>query len=161
MRPLRPRQPITLRARRARTVPPQSHLRRAVAIALTGLIVFAAPALSLDRPERRLAARTNTARHRHELPRLTERARLRAAAERQSVRMAKRGRLFHGSLAWTSGRQCWGQNVGVGPTVRAVVRAFMRSLDHRANMLGRCYRRAGYGVVKIHGAVWVTVNFAG
>jgi uncharacterized protein YkwD len=37
----------------------------------------------------------------------------------------------------------------------------MRSADHRANMLDRCYRRAGYGVVKIRGAVWVTVNFAG
>ena len=86
---------------------------------------------------------------------------LRAAAERQSVLMAKRGRLFHGSLAWTSGRRCWGQNVGKGPTIWAVFRAFMRSADHRANMLDRCYRRAGYGVVKIRGAVWVTVNFAG
>ena len=104
---------------------------------------------------------TNTARHRHDLPRLVERARLSAAAERQSVRMAKRGRLFHGSLAWTSRRRCWGQNVGKGPTIRAVFRAFMRSADHRANMLDRCYRRAGYGVVKIRGAVWVTVNFAG
>ena len=67
----------------------------------------------------------------------------------------------HGSLAWTSGRRCWGQNVGTGPTVRAVFRAFMRSADHRANMLDRCYRRTGYGVVKFRGAAWVTVNFAG
>jgi uncharacterized protein YkwD len=37
----------------------------------------------------------------------------------------------------------------------------MRSADHRANMLDRCYRWTGYGVVKIRGAVWVTVNFAG
>ena len=103
----------------------------------------------------------NTARYRHGLPRLVERPRLRVAAERQSLRMAKRGRLFHGSLAWTSGRRCWGQIVGTGPTVRAVFRAFMRSADHRANMLDRFYRRAGYGVVKIRGAVWVTVNFAG
>jgi uncharacterized protein YkwD len=125
------------------------------------VLVFAAPATSLDRPERKLAAMTDTARQRHELAALAERARLRAAAERQSVRMAKRGRLFHGSLAWTSGRRCWGQNVGKGPTTRAVFRAFMRSADHRANMLGRCYRRAGYGIIKLRGAVWVTVNFAG
>ena len=104
---------------------------------------------------------TNTARYRHDLPRLVEGARLRAAAERQSVLMAKRGRLFHGSLAWSSGLHCWGQNVGKGPTIRAVFRAFMRSADHRANMLDRSYRRAGYGVVKIRGAVWVTVNFGG
>jgi len=136
-------------------------VRRALAIALAGVLVFAAPAASLDRQEKKLATMTNTARHRHDLPRLVERARLNAAAERQSHRMAKRGRLFHGSLAWTSGCGCWGQNVGKGPTVRAVYRAFMRSADHRDNMLDRCYRRAGYGVVKIRGAVWVTVNFAG
>jgi uncharacterized protein YkwD len=161
MRPLRSRQDITLRARGARAVPSQSHVRRALAIALAGVLVFAPPAASLDRPENKLAAMTNTARHRHDLPRLVERARLRVAAERHSRRMAKRGWLYHGALGWTSGCRCWGQNVGVGPTIRAVFRAFMRSTDHRANMLDRCYRRAGYGIVKIRGAVWVTVNFAG
>ena len=161
MRLLRPRRAITLRARGARTAPPRSHVRRALALALAGVLVFAAPAASLYLPERRLAPMTNTARYRHDVPRLVEGARLSAAAERQSLLMAKRGRLFHGSLAWTSGRRCWGQNVGKGPTIRAVFRAFMRSADHRANMLDRCYRRAGYGVVKIRGAVWVTVNFAG
>jgi uncharacterized protein YkwD len=161
MRSLRSRRAITLRARGARTVPPQSHVKRALAIAVAGVLIFVAPAASLDRPEQKLATMTNTARYRHDLPRLVERARLRAAAERQSVLMAKRGRLFHGSLAWTSGLHCWGQNVGKGPTVRAVFRAFMRSADHRANMLDRSYRRAGYGVVKVRGAVWVTVNFAG
>src|SRR5881296_904029 len=69
MRPLRPRRAIALRARGARAVPPQSHARRALAIALAGVLVFAAPAASLDRPEHRLAAMTNTARHRHALPR--------------------------------------------------------------------------------------------
>ena len=161
MRPLRPRRAITLRARGARTVPPQSLVRCALAVALAGVLVSAAPAASLDRREQSLATMTNTARHLRELPRLVGRARLRAAAERQSVRMAKRGRLFHGSLAWTSGLRCWGQNVGKGPSVRAVFRAFMRSADHRANMLDRSYRRAGYGVFKTRGAVWVTVNFAG
>jgi uncharacterized protein YkwD len=136
-------------------------VRRALAIALAGVLVFAAPATSLDRPEERLAAMTNTARHRHDMPRLDGGPRLRVAAERQSVRMAKRGRLYHGSLGWTSGCHCWGQNVGKGPTVRAVFRAFMRSADHRANILDRCYRRAGYGVVKTRRAVWVTINFAG
>jgi uncharacterized protein YkwD len=161
MRSLRPRRAITLRARGARAVPPQSHVRRALAVALAGVLVFAAPAASLDQREQSLATMTNTTRQWHDLPRLVGRARLRAAAERQSLRMAKSGRLFHGSLAWTSGRRCWGQNVGKGPTIRAVFRAFMRSADHRANMLDRCYRRAGYGVVKTRGAVWVTVNFAG
>jgi uncharacterized protein YkwD len=136
-------------------------VRRALAISLAGVLVFATPAASLDRPEQKLATMTNTARHRYDMPRLDQRARLSTAAERQSRRMAKRGELFHGSLAWTSGCRCWGQNVGMGPTVRAVYRAFMRSADHRANVLDRCYRRAGYGVVKKRGAVWVTVNFAG
>ena len=161
MRSLRSRRAITLRTRGARTAPLQSQVKRALAIAVAGVLVFAAPAASLDRPEQRLAAMTNIARHRHDLPRLVERARLRAAAERQSSLMANSGRLFHGSLAWTSGLRCWGQNVGKGPTIRAVFRAFMRSADHRANMLDRCYRWAGYGVVKVRGAVWVTANFAG
>jgi uncharacterized protein YkwD len=161
MRSLRPRRAITLPARGARTVLPQSHVRCALAVALVGVLVFAAPAASLDRREQSLATMTNSTRLWHDVPRLVARARLRAAAERQSLLMAKRGRLFHGSLAWTSGRRCWGQNVGKGPTIRAVFRAFMRSAEHRANMLDGCYRRAGYGVVKIRGAVWVTVNFAG
>jgi cysteine-rich secretory family protein len=169
MRPLRSRRAITLDARGARTVPPHFHTGRALSVvlagvllfALAGVLMFAAPAASLDQREQTLAAMTNTARLRHDLPRLIGRARLRAAAERQSVRMAKRGRLFHGSLAWTSGRRCWGQNVGKGPTIWAVVQAFMRSPDHRANMLDRCYRGVGYGVVKVRGAVWVTANFAG
>jgi uncharacterized protein YkwD len=169
MRPLRSRRAIAVRARGARTVPQQSHARRALAVSLAGMLLFAlidglmfaAPAASLDQREQTLVAMTNTARLRHDLPRLLGRARLRAAAERQSVRMANRGRLFHGSLAWTSGRRCWGQNVGKGPTIAAVVQAFMRSPDHRANMLDRCYRGVGYGVVKVRGAVWVTANFAG
>ncbi len=161
MRSLRPRRSITLRASGARTVTSQSHVRRALALALAGVLMFAAPAASLYRPEQRLAPMINTARYRHGLPRLVERPRLRVAAERQSGLMAKRGRLFHGSLAWTSGLGCWGQIVGTGPTIRAVFRAFMRSADHRANLLDRAYRRSGYGVVKIRGAVWVTVNFAG
>jgi uncharacterized protein YkwD len=136
-------------------------VKRALAIVLAAVLVFAAPAASLDRPERRLASMTNTARHRHDLPRLVERARLSAAAERRSLRMAKRGRLSHGSLAWTSGCHCWGQNVGKGPTVRAVQRGFMGSPEHRANVLDGCYRRAGYGVVRRRGIMWVTVNFAG
>jgi len=140
---------------------PQSYVRRALAIALAGVLVLAAPAASLDGPERRLAPMTNTARYRHDVPRLDARARLSVAAERQSRRMAKRGALFHGSLAWNSGCRCWGQNVGKGPTVRAVFRAFMRSQDHRANVLDRCYQRAGYGVVKSRGRVWVTINFRG
>ena len=161
MKPLRPRRPLTLRARGARRVPPPSLARHALALALVGVLVFAAPAASLDQREQSLATMTNTTRQWHDLPRLVGRARLRAAAERQSLRMAKSGRLFHGSLAWTSGCGCWGQNVGKGPTIRAVFRAFMRSADHRANMLDRCYRRVGFGVVKMRGAVWVTVNFAG
>jgi hypothetical protein len=41
---------------------------------LAAVLVFAAPAASLHRPERRLAAMTNTARLRHDLPRLVRRA---------------------------------------------------------------------------------------
>ena len=161
MRPLRPRRAITLRARGARTVPPQSHVRRALALAVVGVLVFAAPAASLDWREQSLATMTNSTRLWHDVPRLVGRARLRAAAERQSGLMANSGRLFHGSLAWTSGLRCWGQIVGKGPTIRAVFRAFMRSADHRANLLDHSYGRAGYGVVKVRGAVWVTVDFAG
>lgn len=160
MRSIRPRQAITLRARGARTVP-QCHVMCTLAIVLVSVLVLPPPAAaSLTRPEHRLATMTNMARNRHQLPRLIKRVHLTTAAERQSRRMAERRQLFHGSLAWTSGRHCWGQNVGYGPTVRAVFRAFMLSADHRANMLDRCYGRSGYGVVKAGGGVWVTIDFA-
>ena len=110
--------------------------------------------------EKHLAALTNAYRIAHGRRPLRTGGRLTRAAEQQAHRMARRSRVEHGSLFWSTGRRCWAQNVGVGPTVLAVHLAFVRSPEHRANLLNRCVTVAGYGVVRdAHGTIWATVNF--
>jgi uncharacterized protein YkwD len=136
-------------------------VRRLLAALLVVLVLGgASPAAGLGRPEARLLRMTNAARERHGLAALATGPRLNAAAERHARRMADARRIYHGGYGFPW-RHCWGQNVGVGPTLRAVFRALLASPGHRANVLGRCYRRVGLGVVRSDGRVWVVQDFAG
>lgn len=79
-------------------------------------------------------------------------------AHKHSRKMARQNRLFHSSgssYPWGY----WGENVGVGSRVRELFKAFMRSPDHRANILNPLYTHIGIGFVKNHGRLWVTVVF--
>jgi uncharacterized protein YkwD len=81
-----------------------------------------------------------------------------------SQHMATKRSLYHtsnlGSLV--RGWRYIGENVGVGPSLRAVHDALMRSAPHRANILCRCYRYIGTGVVRDrYGYYWVTQIFYG
>lgn len=49
-----------------------------------------------------------------------------------------------------------GENVGYGPSVSAVHKAFMASSAHKANILDKSYNRIGVGVaVDSHGRYWI------
>jgi uncharacterized protein YkwD len=144
--------------------------RRVLALlALTAtLLVMAQPALagtSARSLRWRVLGLVNHARAAHDLPRLRLNDALSDDAWRHSVRMSRDGRLFHTSnmsrLLSGFRVRIWGENVGMGPTVGAVHRAFMRSSAHRSNILGRSFRRIGIGVARSGGSVWITQVFYG
>lgn len=63
--------------------------------------------------------------------------------------------------AGVTGWRASGENVGSGPHVSDVHRAFMASSAHRAILLSPAYSQVGIGVTAAGGRVWVTVNFVG
>jgi uncharacterized protein YkwD len=83
-------------------------------------------------------------------------------ARAHSYAMARKQILAHtpnlGSKV--SGWTFLGENVGVGPSLRTLNVAFMRSTAHRQNIMCRCYRQIGVGVVRdSRGYYWVTHIF--
>lgn len=148
------------------------HRRRSVArgaaVALAGALTvgsMAPPAEALSRLEHRLHRRVNVARQNHGLRRLRASAWLSRKARGHSIRMARRGSLYHTrclSCMFRSRR--WsriGENVGLAATVQRVHRMMMRSSSHRSNILGRGYRKIGVGIKKNRRGVWVTEIFWG
>ena len=79
-----------------------------------------------------------------------------------SLRMARERRLFHSTdLRSHLDRfkpTMWGENVGYSLTLRALVRAWMHSAPHRANILNGRFRHTGIGAVKTRGVYWVTLD---
>lgn len=87
-------------------------------------------------------------------------------ARAHSARMANAGRLYHTpDLERALSRWTWwrvaGENVGRGPTMSSIYRAFMQSSSHKANILYRSYKVMGVGVVWKDGIAYVTVMFMG
>lgn len=107
----------------------------------------------------------NRTRVNHDNHRLHLNVRLSHHAHRHSRRMANRGGIYHTAdlfrLVRRFGATNWGENVAQAGTVRRVKRSWMRSAPHRANVLRSSYRRAGVGVVRARGWLWVTVMFYG
>lgn len=107
----------------------------------------------------------NRTRAHHDLHRIHLNLRLTHDARRHSNRMANRGVLFHtvdlAALVRRFDATSWGENVAKAGTIRRVKRLWMGSPAHRANLLRSSYRRAGVGVVRVRGWLWVTVMFYG
>jgi uncharacterized protein YkwD len=107
----------------------------------------------------------NRVRVNHHEHRLDLNLRLSHDAHRHSRRMANRGGIFHtvdlASRVLRFGARSWGENVAKAGTIRRTTRLWMASPSHRYNMLRSSYRRAGVGVVRARGWLWVTVMFYG
>jgi uncharacterized protein YkwD len=86
-------------------------------------------------------------------------------AERHSRLMASDRTLFHSSSLWMKLRahdpSAWGENVGMAWCVWRVYKMWTHSDDHRANMLARRYRRAGVGIARANGVLWITMIYYG
>jgi uncharacterized protein YkwD len=89
-------------------------------------------------------------------------------ARKHSIAMANKGYIFHTSnpsafylkgIRWST----WGENVGVtAGTIGGIEDAFMKSPDHRANILNRGFHRVAVGTYRdANGYLWVTVFFYG
>lgn len=146
------------------------HLRVALVVVLglsflTGSVVTAEPAHATSTAERDLARYHNNARAARGIPKLYLHEALSDKARLHSRDMATRGYIFHTpKLAYVFRNWTWsyiGENVGVGPSMWELHKAFMNSTGHRANILKRQYRRFGIGTYKVGSRNWVTVIFMG
>ena len=107
----------------------------------------------------------NRYRHQHGLASLKENRAVDRTGRHHSQAMASQRLLFHSGDLRTKLRSfhpsSWGENVGMGPSVWRVFKAWTRSSTHRANMLNRRFRHAGVGVIHSHGVYWITMIFYG
>jgi uncharacterized protein YkwD len=113
----------------------------------------------------------NHKRHAHHMHRLRLNQSLSRRAGDHTRKMIRQNRLFHSNTPrmlskynWRS----WGENVGCARSVGRLMRKFMNSAPHRANILGRGFRRVGIGLAVANrrslcgrGSVWVTQVFYG
>lgn len=134
---------------------------------LIGSIAAAAPASASTTSEvlaeRRMMYLINYARTHSGRTALRYSAALTTIATRQAVAMARAGSIFHtANLAYALRYVQWtvaGENVGMGPSMDALHRAFMLSPPHRRNNLEPRFHRIGVGVVWKNGVAFIAVEF--
>jgi uncharacterized protein YkwD len=138
-----------------------------VVLALT-LSLHAIPAGAGTRAARyraKLYGFVNDYRAQHGRRPLQNNAKLSTFAWNHSKRMAQARTLYHStaldSKARSLGASTWGENIGMGRSIFQVFVAWRNSAPHRANMLSGRFRRAGIGVVRAHGAFWITLDLYG
>src|SRR5207247_1749799 len=145
--------------------------RIVLSVLVVAVVVVAASALPAHAGHRSDRARAKTfsfvnhfRRHAGRKP-LKNAPALSKLAWKHSLRMARNRRLFH--TRWRSIRtrawhpRIYGENVGVGPSIWRVFKGWTKSAPHRANLLDRRFTHAGVGVVRTHGAFWITMIFFG
>ena len=143
--------------------PSRGALPRALAVLLSvslALIVEALPASAS--PAGDTLSYTNSARSSHGLAGYSTASDLTRLAQEHASWMASHHSLQHTSNL--SGKVCcWkavGENVGYGPSARAVFDAFMNSSSHRANILSGSYTQIGVGTARSSdGTLWVDQIF--
>jgi len=101
--------------------------------------------------EKEIIRLTNEERLRRGLSALEVSPELQSLSRKKSENMAKSKNLSHGISPLPPG----GENIAFNqPTAEAVVRAWMNSEGHRANILGRRYQKIGVGMAEGTGPYW-------
>jgi len=137
-----------------------------VAVIATGALV-ASPAPAATPAATKYATkvhqRVNTIRANHGLVRLKKNKCLQRHAAKQAARMAKQRRIFHQDLTkiQEACRMGWvGENVATGNLPpKQIVRMWMNSSGHRANILRKQFRLTGVAARKAGGRWWVAQVF--
>jgi uncharacterized protein YkwD len=149
---------------RFRRIPPSIAVIAVLALTLSSGVAHAG-SFKPARARHKMIHFVNHYRAHHGAPRLRMNRDIVRVAQRHSRKMASSRTLYHSSDMWTKLRshhaRCWGENVGMGPSVWRVFKGWVRSSEHRANMLNRHYRRTGIGVARSHGYLWVTMIYYG
>jgi uncharacterized protein YkwD len=144
-------------------------------VAAAAALLLAAPAGAAKRSQPGLLAEMNHVRAQHGLSRLTLDLHLQRAARAHSREMLSGGYFAHGAFAQRMARfavtgHVAGENLAWGTgaqgTAHGVVLAWLRSPEHRANLLRPSFRRVGIGTLVgsfqgYAGAHVVTADFAG
>jgi hypothetical protein len=143
--------------------------RRPIGFALVLLVALLATlvpavvpaALADGGMEAAFVSQINQERAANGLPALASSGDLAAVARQHSARMADQDHLHHNPNlgGHVSGWEKVGENVGRGPDVGAIHRAFMASSGHRRNILDAEFTQVGVGVVVRGNTVWVTEVF--
>lgn len=148
-------------------------MRRPRSILIAALVVTllvatggqAAAGTRSDRFRQKLYGFVNDYRVKNGRPALKDDSVLDSFAWKHSVKMAQARTLFHSTTleakVRTRGGTTWGENIGVGPSMFSVFRAWVASSPHRANMLNGRFRFAGVGVVLARGSYWITLDLYG
>jgi hypothetical protein len=131
-----------------------------VALTLMGLGVSAGADSGM---EAQFLSKINASRSSAGLAPLKMSGSLSSYARGHSGKMADSGGIYHSTSsqlrsAAGSGWSKIGENVGRGPSVDGLHKAFMNSSGHKANILG-AYNTAGVGAVTKDGYIYVTVVF--
>ncbi|ANH38680.1 Cysteine-rich secretory protein family protein [Nocardioides dokdonensis FR1436] len=110
-------------------------------------------------------SRTNAVRVERDLPQLRKESCVQKYAARQARRMAKQGKMFHQDLKPVL-RNCSltsvGENVAYGySSATDVLKAWMDSAPHRANIVKKRYRLLGVGARKSASGTWYLAQVFG
>jgi uncharacterized protein YkwD len=131
--------------------------------------VSAAPAASAPSPSTRYANTafnaTNNVRAQNGRARLADSTCLKQFAAAQAQKMANQRRIFHQDLGTILNRcdlGLVGENVAYGfPNGNAVVRGWMNSPGHRANILNRGYRQMAIAARRSNNGTWYVAQVFG
>jgi len=147
-----------------------SHL---VALLTTLLILSSSNAFPQQKPsdaERQLFNAVNQERKTHGLPALKLDPSLMNAARAHAERMAEQGTLSHqlpGEPSLSSRTKAAGarfswlsENVDEGPNAAAIHQSFMKSAQHRANILDSDMDSVGIGVAERNGQMFAVEDFS-
>ena len=151
-------------------------LRTFIAVAALALLLLPSTALAgMTRNETTLLKEMNRVRAQHGLGRLRADTRLERAARAHSREMIAGNVFQHGAFGARMARfavqgtlagenLAWG--IGYRSSARAIVAAWLRSPEHRANLLRPSFTRVGVGTLVgaflgYQGATVVTTDFAG
>ena len=116
------------------------------------------PRSAFGTPEARILTRTNAVREKRGLKVLRQKDYLSDYAESWAIKMLHQNQLYHSSLSFYKplGWQKAGENIAVMMEYQKVVRAWLKSPPHKANLLDKSYRWVGIGVAKgSDGRYWV------
>lgn len=132
------------------------------AAAAAAILLASAPTSASTSQESDFVSRINAERSSRGLRTLTVKSDLTAVARDWSEQMARAGAISHDPnlASKVSGWTMLGDNVGKGPTVSSIQKAFMESPTHRDIILEGDFNQVGVGVYQSGSTLYVTQVFA-